>query len=121
MLTDPAMREDIYRAVGLRVRRERKRLGWTLEELGERCGMHPGYIGQLERGVKKVSLAALARIAEALGAPVGALLDERQPRAETWESKIGGLLRDKPERERRVLYSTLRHLARQMRVASPRR
>lgn len=107
---------DIYRELGQRVRRHRLSLGWTQEELGERARMHPAYVGQIERGVKKISLAALERLAAALGQPPGRLLSEsgRYPRA-TWESRIHGLLRDRPASEARLLYRTLRQLAREMR------
>ncbi|MFC1679933.1 helix-turn-helix domain-containing protein [Elusimicrobiota bacterium] len=111
---------DIYRDIGLRVRWHRKRLGWTQEELGERCRMHPSYVGQIERGVKKISISSLEKIAGALRIRMAELLEEDPVLPETWESKIGGLLRDKPEDERRVLYSTLRHLAREIR-RKPRR
>lgn len=34
--------------VGKRIRKARKAKNLTLEELAERCGLHPAYIGQLE-------------------------------------------------------------------------
>lgn len=106
---------DLYKTIGESVRKERKRLGWTQEELSDRCGMHPAYIGQIERGVKKLSIASLQKIAHALHVSPGHLLDDAPaPPAEPWEYKISGLLRDHPEKQRRVLYSTLRHLANQM-------
>ena len=40
--------------VGKRIRKARKAKDLTLEELAECCGLHPAYIGQLERGVKNV-------------------------------------------------------------------
>ncbi|MFA6092576.1 MAG: helix-turn-helix domain-containing protein [Elusimicrobiota bacterium] len=108
---------DIYSEIGLRVRRERKRLGWTQEELGEKTGMHSAYIGQIERGTKKISLAALQRLAQSLGLRIGRLLDELLPPsscADEWNSKIDGLLRDKSPQEQDLLYSTLRHLSKSM-------
>lgn len=35
--------------VGKRIRKARKAKDLTLEELAECCGLHPAYIGQLER------------------------------------------------------------------------
>ena len=52
--------------VGKRIRKARKAKNLTLEELAERCGLHPAYIGQLERGVKNASLYTLEKIACAL-------------------------------------------------------
>ncbi|MFA6030862.1 MAG: helix-turn-helix transcriptional regulator [Elusimicrobiota bacterium] len=108
----------VYDGIGRRVRGERHRRGWTQEELGERAGMHPSYIGQIERGTKKISLAALQRLAKALAVRMGALLDDPLPNPsadDDWSSKVGGLLRDRTPSERGLLYSTLKHLSRQMR------
>ena len=52
--------------VGKRIRKARKSKDLTLEELAECCGLHPAYIGQLERGVKNASLYTLEKIACAL-------------------------------------------------------
>jgi len=52
---------------GRRVRRHRKELGWTLEELAEKAGMHWTYIGSVERGERNISLINIVRIARALG------------------------------------------------------
>ena len=49
--------------VGKRIRKARKAKNLTLEELAERCGLHPAYIGQLARGVKNASLYTLEKIA----------------------------------------------------------
>ena len=109
--------EDIYRQVGNSVRQRRAQLGWTQEELGEAAGLHPSYIGQIERGVKKVSLKTLFLLAKAFGVPLGDILDEPDPSPRrTWEAKIDALLRDKSSHQKELLYSTLRHLSRQLRA-----
>ena len=108
--------EDIYRQVGNSVRQRRARLGWTQEELGEAAGLHPSYIGQIERGVKKVSLKTLVSLAKAFSVPLGELLDEPPPGPPNrWEAKIDALLRDKSSQQKALLYSTLRHLSKQLR------
>lgn len=48
--------------VGKRIRKARKAKNLTLEELAERCGLHPAYIGQLERGVKMHRYIHLKRL-----------------------------------------------------------
>jgi len=108
--------QEIYRKVGVQVRARREQLGWTQEELGEASGLHPSFIGQIERGVKKASLNTLDALARALRVRLGELLDEPASAPPwPWEARIGALLRDKSSRERELLYSTLRHLSRQMR------
>lgn len=92
-------------------------MGWTQEDLGERAGLHPSYIGQIERADKKVSLATVERLASALGISVGYLLNERSPadNRSAWETRIGGLFRKTSAHEKTILYSTLKHLARSIR------
>ena len=108
---------EIYRRLGQKVRRERERLGWTQEELGEKSDLHPSYIGQIERARKKVSLATVGRLAAALRVGLGELLSEGSPyyKVSGWESRISGLLRDRSSKEQAVLYSTLKQLARSLR------
>lgn len=52
---------------GRRVRRHRKDLGWTLEELAEEAQMHWTYIGSVERGERNLSLINIVRLARVLG------------------------------------------------------
>jgi len=52
---------------GKRVRRHRRDLGWTLEELAEQAEMHWTYIGSVERGERNLSLINIVRLARALG------------------------------------------------------
>ena len=107
---------DIYRELGSRLRIERVRLGWTQDEMGERAGLHPAYIGQIERGSKKISIETLRKLAQALSLRMGDLLNESPPPpSEGWESKIGGLLRDNSQDDRELIYNTLRHLAKGIR------
>ena len=49
-----------------RIREERKKKGYTLEQVASGTGYSPGYLSQLERGQKNPSLAALRKIANFL-------------------------------------------------------
>ena len=51
-------------AVG--VRTERRAQGLSQEQLAERAGMHPAYIGGVERGERNISVDNMDRIAKAL-------------------------------------------------------
>ncbi|NLW23136.1 MAG: helix-turn-helix transcriptional regulator [Tissierellia bacterium] len=63
-----------YKAIGGRIRLEREKLNLTREKLAEIVGLSPFYIGQIERGDRKMSLETLARIAYSLRTSVDYIL-----------------------------------------------
>jgi transcriptional regulator with XRE-family HTH domain len=56
------------------VRRRRKELGISQEELAHRADVHRTFVSQLERGVSNVSIDNIARISNALEVPAWELL-----------------------------------------------
>jgi transcriptional regulator with XRE-family HTH domain len=52
------------------IRAYRKRADLTQEKLAERAELNPKYIGEVERGMKNISVDALMRIAEATKVPI---------------------------------------------------
>lgn len=66
-----------YRQIGLKIAYYRKLRGLTQEELAERVGLTPAFIGHLEAPniMKALSLDALFDIAEALEIPPRKFLD----------------------------------------------
>jgi transcriptional regulator with XRE-family HTH domain len=59
-------------AVGVRL--ERRAQGLSQEELAEKAGMHPAYIGGVERAERNISIDNMHRIAKALGVSTADLL-----------------------------------------------
>lgn len=59
---------------GVRVRRERDRLGLTQEALAERTALHWSYLGQVERGQTNLTLHSILRIAAVLEVDAGTLV-----------------------------------------------
>ena len=57
---------DVVRLFGANVRHQRKLKGITQEQLAA-AGMERSYVSDLERGTRNSSVAALGRIADALG------------------------------------------------------
>jgi transcriptional regulator with XRE-family HTH domain len=57
---------DGRRALGTHLRTARTRRQLTQEALAERVGIHPGYLGSIERGRRNVPLDTLCRLAWAL-------------------------------------------------------
>lgn len=64
---------DINHRFGKAVRRRRRELDLSQEELADRANLHRTYISNIERGRMNPSLENVARIAEALEIPLSAL------------------------------------------------
>ena len=56
----------IVRIVAANVRRARKALNWSQEELAFEAGLDRTYISQVERGKRNMTIVVLARLATAL-------------------------------------------------------
>lgn len=67
------------RAFGERVRELRLDRGLSQEALAERAGLSRNYVGDVERGMKNLSLYNLLRIAKALGVDAGLLVTRLEP------------------------------------------
>jgi len=50
------------------------RKGFSQERLAERAGLHPTYVGMIERGVRNATLDVAAKLAGALGIPLPKLI-----------------------------------------------
>ena len=61
---------------GAIIQRLRMQRGWTRAKLAQRSGMHPTYIGILERGGNIPSLVTILELADVLGADVGEIVRE---------------------------------------------
>lgn len=57
---------DIAKIVGKRLRSYRQAQNLSQERLAELAGLHPTYIGQVERGEKNLTIESLEKIASAL-------------------------------------------------------
>lgn len=60
--------------VGENIRARRKQVGISQEKLAEDAGLHPVYIGDVERGEENISIDSLARIAQALRVSISDLV-----------------------------------------------
>jgi len=59
---------------GLAVRKLRKQIQLTQEELASRCGLHRTYLTDIERGARNPSLKIIERIAAGLGISIPGLM-----------------------------------------------
>lgn len=65
---------DVVGLMGRNVRKHRKRLGLSQEELGFRAELKRSYVSELERGRRNPTVQALGRLASALGVEPAELL-----------------------------------------------
>lgn len=65
---------DVVQLLGENVRYYRKQKGITQEQLAADAGMERSYVSDMERGTRNPSVAALGRIADALGVEPHVLL-----------------------------------------------
>lgn len=61
--------------IGQRIRSYRLQNGLNQEELAEKCGLHPTYIGQVERGEKNATIESISKIAAGLSLPLSTLFE----------------------------------------------
>ena len=59
--------KELAITVGKRIRNFRLQQRISQEELAERCGLHPTYIGQIERGEKNATIESIGRVSVGLG------------------------------------------------------
>lgn len=86
-------RMDTTMALGQAIRRLRKRLGKTQDEISEAAGLGQSGLSKVERGMQGVSTETLVGIARGLGIPVSAI----------WaEAEVAGSLGDAVPNKRRV-------------------
>lgn len=63
-----------YRLLGEKIKKLRLNKGLTQEALAEKTNLTPPYIGQIERGERKLSVETLVQIGNTLGASFDYLL-----------------------------------------------
>ncbi|WP_347109078.1 XRE family transcriptional regulator [Paenarthrobacter sp. S56] len=73
--------ETLARAIGERVKQERKGRGWTLDQLAELAGVSRRMLVNVEQGGVNPSIGTLLRISDALGVGLPALVEPPAHRA----------------------------------------
>jgi transcriptional regulator with XRE-family HTH domain len=67
---------NIAKSIGQRIRNYRTQAGFTQEKLAELSGLHPTYIGQVERGEKNTTLESIQKISVALQIPLSQIFEK---------------------------------------------
>lgn len=101
---------EIAKSVGQRIRNYRLRLEISQEKLAELSGVHPTYIGQLERGEKNATLESIVKIAKALNISLSKLFEKLEETSESSRSiplECYELLSSKTEEEQQLLFEII--------------
>lgn len=75
MLKGCDLMSNIAKILGQRMKNRRVELNLSQEKLAEKAGVHPTYIGQLERGEKNVSVENVEKISQALDVSLSTLFE----------------------------------------------
>lgn len=95
--------------VGKRLRMRRIELGYSQELTSEKAGLHPTYIGQVERGEKNLTIESLEKICNALEYP----MDDLFFKINTFDSQNStaqqcyNLIIEQPKSEHKSIYKIL--------------
>lgn len=95
--------------VGKRLRIRRIELGYSQELTSEKAGLHPTYIGQVERGEKNLTIESLEKICNALEYPMEDLffkINSFEPQNVTAQ-KCYDLIIEQPQKEHQHIYKIL--------------
>ena len=96
-------KEDPLLEFGREVRRRREAMKMTLEELAERSGLTPNYIGTIENGKRDPSLSTIASLSKGLAIAAGELFGS-VPEISVQAEEAGGLFdRTPPEVQTAIL------------------
>ncbi|HOL35918.1 MAG TPA: helix-turn-helix transcriptional regulator [bacterium] len=102
------MKNGIYEVIGNSIRKIRKAMGMTQEELSSKTGISSSFLSHIERGTKKASIETIYKIANALQVPIEKLFAEIPVPADkykndTFVKRIGTLVKDKDEEYKKIL------------------
>ncbi len=104
--------DTIRKTVGQRIRLKRQELGYSQEEAAEKAGLHPTYIGQLERGEKNATIESIAKICVALDLPMEELFSKIicVDASGRTAQMCYNLISNRPEYEQRKIYNLLEEI-----------
>lgn len=99
----------IAKQVGARLRAYRQQRHYSQEKLAELAGVHPTYIGQLERGEKNASLETVEKVCQALEIPMSKLFENLETEPDC-AAQCYALILQQPVAEQRQLLELIRQI-----------
>ena len=102
-----------YVAVGNKLRTERRRLGYTQEQVAEIVGITPAFMGHIERGERGMALDTLLHLCNFYHITMDYLWsDTLPPQEEQLAAQIAALLRDKTPQQQAAVLDIVRTVTR---------
>ena len=97
--------------IGQRLRNYRINQKMSQETLADKCGLHPTYIGQLERGEKNATIESIVKISSALSVPLSTLfenIDDIKPNNTNYPAQAYEIVQSASESTQKKLVSVLK-------------
>jgi transcriptional regulator with XRE-family HTH domain len=105
-----AVPDELYRGIGIRIRQERERRGWTQGELADRVGLGRTSMTNIEGGRQRLLVHQLWRIARALSIQARDLLpDLPAAQAESVEELLASVPKEERDFVAQVVQKGKRH------------
>ncbi len=97
-----------YRLLGKRIKQERLNKRLTQEVLAEKANISVSFLGQIERGERKLSLETLIKLGEALGVSLDYLVKDYTSKSDPELDELIYILRNQSQQEIRMLADVAR-------------
>jgi len=103
--------ESLRKKFGKRIRKLRKSMGLTQEELAERANMEYKYLGAIERGEKNLTINNIEKIAKGFGIEAHQLFlfdfEGLKPKEKVTEEKIESILKSCNKETKEILLNII--------------
>ncbi|MCL2080851.1 MAG: helix-turn-helix domain-containing protein [Oscillospiraceae bacterium] len=100
-------------AIGQKLKKERRNIGWTQEKVAEAIGVTTAFVGHIERGEKSMSLDTLINLCNFYRITIDYVLSDTLPTEDNNTIKvIAAMLRDKSEEQQAAIVDILRSVTR---------
>ncbi|MHA6531717.1 helix-turn-helix domain-containing protein [Paenibacillus sp. BAC0078] len=102
-------KSELVKRIGERIRKLRKEMKLSQEQLAERSGLHTNYVGQVERGEKNLTLETLEKVVEGLDISLEELFRYIGPmEKQDTLGQIVELLVERPSEDQKMALSILK-------------
>ena len=106
--------KEIRKVLGTRIREERLKRKFTIEELSEMIDLSPSYLGLVERGERSLGIKKLYVISKTLGVSIDSLVNNEGQYPTSKKDELKALLRGLTDDEARLIVDTVKFLKKKL-------